>query len=109
MFIRSFVYADSKIEAESVFEDIVTYIKSNIKSRKYIKNEPYWKCDKMFVVEVEIGLNKYLNEVEINEFLKSISNKWLTFGNPINEIVVSDATEDCILEKNNVSMINIFI
>ncbi len=53
MFIRSFVYADSKIEAESIFEDIVIYIESNIKSRSDIqsKNKRY-KYIYIFVMNV---------------------------------------------------------
>lgn len=108
MFIRAYIYSCSSLESKNTFEELIKSINEKIKIKKFIKNELYWKDDSMYVVEVEIEFYEKLDEKNLKYFLNNISNKWLTFGNPIDEFLTSETMENCKILINNISMINVF-
>lgn len=108
MLIRLFAYASNKGEAKHIFESIIIDIENNIVHKKYTKNEPYWKMEGIYEVEVNIELTRDFNELKRDEFLKSISDKWLAFGEPIEEVLASNTNKDCKYIKSGIKMINIF-
>ena len=54
MFIRAFIYSNSKDEAQNIFESIIESVKDSIKNKEYIENKKYGyelekvKCMDMF-------------------------------------------------------------
>lgn len=60
----------------------------------------------MSVAEIRLELFNQLQGEKREEFLNSISNKWLYFGDE--EVLSSDTMENCKLNYDNLEMINIF-
>lgn len=108
MLFRVFEYSKNQHEAKLIFEHIISEIQNSIISKEYKKIEPYWKVEGIHIVEVLIKLNKSFNKNQHEEFLRSISDKWISYGDPVNEIIASETTEGCNYIKKDVSMINIF-
>lgn len=108
MLFRLFAYSNDEVEAKSVFESIINDIESSIVYKEYKKIEPYWKIEGIYVVTVRIELHNDFEGENKEDFLKSISDKWITFGNPIDEVLASETTEGCNFIKKGVNMINIF-
>lgn len=108
MLVRLFAYSNSKDAAKKFFNSIINNIESSIVNKEYKRIEPYWKIEGVFVIEVNIELNKDFNEKNKEEFLNSIADRWIMFGNPINEVLASETTDGCNYIKKGVSMINIF-
>ena len=108
MYIRLFAISCNKDEAIHIFNNVISEIKNNnIRSQEIVKNEPYWKIDGVYVVEVDLELASSFSNEQIEVFLYSIADKWVFFGNPINEALASDTTEGCNYLKNGIKMINI--
>lgn len=108
MFIRAFIYSNSKDEAQDIFESIIESVKDSIKNKEYIENKPYWKIEGIYVVEVKILFDNKFNKSYNDKLLKSICDKWITYGNPIEEVLACDDNEGCNFIKNGLKMINIF-
>ena len=49
MFIRAFIYSNSKDEAQNIFESIIESVKDSIKNKEYIENKPYWKIEGIYL------------------------------------------------------------
>ncbi|WP_238917732.1 hypothetical protein [Clostridium sp. YIM B02555] len=107
MLIRLFAYSNNEVQAKNIFDSITSSINSSIVFKEYKKIEPYWKIEGIYLIEVRIELDKYFKEESMEEFLKSIADKWIVFGNPIEEVLASEATEGCNYIKKGVNMINI--
>ncbi|MEG1003282.1 MAG: hypothetical protein RSF37_07730 [Clostridium sp.] len=107
MFIRTYVYSNDKINARKIVEEFLNVIKKEIKTKKYIKNEIYWKDNNMYIIEVEIDFYNNLDKRKLGYFLKDISDKWIVFGRPIDEFLTSQKIEKSNL-SSKVNMINIF-
>lgn len=108
LFIRAFIYSNSKDEAQDIFESIIESVKDSIKNKEYIENKPYWKIEGIYVVEVKILFDNKFNKSYNDKLLKSICDKWITYGNPIEEVLACDDNEGCNFIKNGLKMINIF-
>ncbi|MCH1627034.1 hypothetical protein [Fredinandcohnia quinoae] len=62
-----------------------------------------------YVVEIDLSLLEGINEVELKGVLMSISDKWLKFGIPTNELLASEAIEGCSYILNGINMVNIHL
>ncbi|WP_252232786.1 hypothetical protein [Clostridium sp. ZBS15] len=109
MFIRLFVYANNEINAKEISENIISNIESFIVEKKYIKIETYWKIEQIYIIELSIELNKEINTEAWINFLKRISDKWEFYGDPIDEILISESLNGCDYIRKDISMINIFL
>ncbi|MCC3866455.1 hypothetical protein K0040_19760 [Terrisporobacter petrolearius] len=107
MFIRAFIYSNSDDEAQNIFESLIESVKDGIKNKEYIENKPYWKIEGIYVVEVKILFDNKFNKNYNDKLLESICDKWITFGNPIEEVLAYD-DDECNFIKNGLKMINIF-
>jgi hypothetical protein len=109
MYIRLFANSQTEGEALSVFENVISYITNIIKCKEIKKIEPYWKIEGVYEIGAEIELNEDLKGDYLKGFLNSISDKWIFYGNPANEVLASDSTESCTYLKVGVKMINILL
>ena len=109
MFIRLFAECDDKETALDIYRDVMDGMKDNVVNEEIIEVKPYWKIEGIFVVEAEMNLKRELNDEELNQFLASISDKWLRFGEPADEFLASVTTEGCKYMKKGVYMINIHL
>lgn len=109
MLFRVFEYSNNQDEAKLIFESVISEIQNSIISKEYKKIEPYWKIEGIYVVEVSIKLDKSFNRDKYEKFLKSISDKWISYGDPVDEIIASETIEDCNYTKEEINMINIFL
>lgn len=107
MFIRLFAECDDKETALDIYRDVMGGMKENVENEEIVDVKPYWKMKGIFVVEAEMDLKRELNDEELNHFLASISDKWLRFGDPTDELLASVTTEGCNYMKKGVYMINI--
>ena len=108
MLFRFFLYSKDKIKSQYICEDILKPISQHIIDEKYNVIEPYWKYDDMYQVEMNIKLDININHSDFRKFLSSISDKWELFGDPPDEILISEKMHDCHFIADNVSLINIF-
>lgn len=108
MFMRVFVEADNSETAAKMVEDICAILQKEIEVVEIVKNEPYWKMQGVYVLETKIDFRGELSTSTLNEFLTAISDKWLFFGDPVNEALASDANQDCNYIKKGLKMINLF-
>jgi hypothetical protein len=108
MFIRLFIQTENLDEAKNLFLDSMSTLSNKVQEYNFKKIEPYWKMEDLTVVEVEVILASKISEAERERFLSSISNKWIYFGNPLDEALSSKNTEGCTFLKNGIEMINIF-
>jgi hypothetical protein len=110
MFIKMFINADTEDESMKIVEDILSPLNIYFKRTNKIKLEPYWKIKDMYSIDVDIDLNVNILEKErLETFLKTIANKWISYGKPINEILISRNNNDIIIYHEKVEMINIYI
>lgn len=109
MLIRSYLYTQDKNESFSIIENAISVFKGNFTNYTILKNEPYWKDPNLFVVEVKLSTYTSFSIEDIEEGLRSIADKWLYFGNPVDEALASDTMEGCRFLITGVKMINIFI
>ena len=108
MFIRLFAECDDKETALDIYRDVMSGMKECVENEE-IDVKPYWKMKGIFVVEAEVDLKRELCEEELNQFLESVSDKWLRFGDPTDEFLASVTTEGCNYMKKGVYMINIHL
>lgn len=108
MRVRIFINAATEDEVTKVYEKFIDLTKSNIKSEKVIKVEPYWKFEDMFIIETDILLNCDISSDRFDELLQKISDKWSFFGIPVNEALASATTKGCRYIMDKVEMVNIF-
>lgn len=108
MFIRMFLYAKTKEEAINLSNSILLNLDIQIDRKKIVELEPYWKIDGIYEIGIEIILkNKSISKKILENFLKSLSNKWLSYGEPIYEILVTRNLDNTILTNKKIEMISI--
>lgn len=107
MYIRLFANTSNSDEALSILSDALHDIKDIIETQEIVKSEPYWKVEEVYVVETEITLREQLQTEKLKHFLYGIADKWISYGEPINEAVASETTKDCNFIMKGVNMINI--
>lgn len=108
MFIRLFTHSSNEEESKKILNEIIDKELQYIDKIEYVTIEPYWKLDGIYIVEVNVNLIVEFNEEKIKDFLQSISDKWIYFGNPLEEALASETTEGCNYIKDGINMINIF-
>lgn len=107
MLIKIFINADTEVKAIKVYNEFIEKIGNFIEEEKNIKIEPYWKYDDMYVIETIIILTCTPNDMQFQEFLHKISDKWQFFGLPIDEALASINSDGCSYMINGINMINI--
>jgi hypothetical protein len=105
MLIRLFIKTTSNEQAMIVAENLLSLINDDIEY-KDINTKPYWKFVDMTIAEIQLELFNQLQGEKREEFLNSISNRWLCFGDE--ELLSSDTMENCKLNYDDLKMINIF-
>ncbi|QVK17664.1 hypothetical protein KHQ81_12540 [Mycoplasmatota bacterium] len=109
MYIRMFTYSKNEYEAKNIFKNMIVDIQYYIKLLKYEKIEKYYKFDNSFLIEVTIELSEEFNQKKAEDFFKSISDFWIMFGQPIDNILASKTTIGCNYMKFDIEMINIYL
>ncbi|MHA2960490.1 hypothetical protein [Priestia megaterium] len=109
MFVRLYVTAQNETEAKENLKVVLEKIKQILVKTNVEKLEPYWKFDDIYVVELNLIVKKDLSLNELNTLLKTISDKWQCYGEPINEFLASKTTEGCNYILKGVEMINIYL
>lgn len=109
MFIRLFAYADSECSAKIVANNTLNSISKSINSMEYVTCEPYWKMDGVYKIEMKVVLEDQLTDSQFHDFMDDVSDKWLFYGSPTDELLASDTTEGCNYIKRGVSLINVFL
>ena len=107
MIIRLFAFATNDNEARLVIDNVLDSINQNIERTEYLSCEPYWKIEGVYAVELKISFKNEISEINIENWLNDISDKWLLFGSPTNEFLASITTKDCNFIKDGIYMINI--
>ncbi|GIO86793.1 hypothetical protein J25TS5_37250 [Paenibacillus faecis] len=109
MFIRLFVNTNNIEEANVTLEKVTSVLKEKIKGKEIVKIIPYWKIEDVYVVEVNLDFYEGISDDDIYKKLQGITNKWTTFGNPVNELMASVDMDDCIINIDKIRMINIHL
>lgn len=109
MFIRLFAYAIDETKAKMVLDDVIKAIKFDIEGIDYLKCEPYWKMDGIYEMELKITLKRKLSDTEFNAFLENVSDRWMLFGTPPDEMLTSITMEGCSYIKNGVYLLNVLM
>lgn len=107
MFVRLFAACDDGEAALDIYRDALAGMKEYVENENIIDVKPYWKMKGIFVVEAELHLKKEWNGQKLNQFMSSISDTWLRFGDPADELLASVTAEGCTGMKRGVYMINI--
>jgi hypothetical protein len=109
MFVRMYVNAINEEVALGFAQKFVNLFDSFLKSISDQVIEPYWKLKGVYQIEIEMQLYREINEKEIKKVLSTIGDNWLTFGDPVNELLISDTTDNCDIKLSDVKMINIHL
>ncbi len=108
MFIKAFLYANTEDESMKIITDILSPLNIEIGKTK-IELEPYWKINGIYSVDVYVDSDVSILQKEVLEkFLKTIANKWISYGEPINEILISRNDKDIVINNEKIEMINIY-
>ena len=102
MFIRLFAYAINEIKAKNVLDDVLKAIELDLERIDFLICEPYWKMDGIYEMELKISLKRELSDTELNTFLENISDRWMLFGTPPDEMLASITMEGCNYIKKGV-------
>lgn len=105
MFIRLFIKTTDEDKVEIVIKYLMSCINEDNIKYKDIKTELYWKFEDTTVVEVQLELYKPLEDKAKDDFLNSISNRWIYFGEE--EVLSCVTMEGCRL-SHDLEMVNIF-
>ncbi|AKP76789.1 hypothetical protein ABE036_03275 [Priestia aryabhattai] len=109
MFVRLYVTAKNKTEAEKDLKFFLEKINQILVKANVERLEPYWKFDDVYVVELNLIVKKDLSLNELTQLLETISDKWQYYGDPINEFLASKTAEGCNYILKGVEMINIYL
>lgn len=107
MVIRLFAQTQNQDEARKLLLDVIEILSEKIKEYSFVKCEPYWKMEGITEVEAKIDFVDELRNDERERFFMSISDKWLYFGNPIEEALASKTTDGCKNLMKGIEMINV--
>jgi len=105
MIVKFFVEANDKEEAQRRFDLDLLVIKENINLKEPIKIVPYWKDEKIYIIEV-IG---ELFHNTLQKILDYFCDRWQEFGEPVDELLASKNDEKCLYMKEGYVFINIFL
>ncbi|WP_313563417.1 hypothetical protein [Ruminiclostridium cellobioparum] len=110
MYIRLIAISADEKEAAQILDSVLKEIQKSIINKEIRLLEPYWKIEGRYEIEANINLDfdSNFSNNRIQTFLNSISDKWIMYGSPVNEVLASQTTEGCNILKNGVSLINIF-
>ena len=109
VFIKAFLYANTEDESMKIITDILSPLNIEIGKTK-IELEPYWKINGIYSIDVYVDLDvSILPKEMLEKFLKTIANKWISYGEPINEILISRNDIDIVIYNEKIEMINIHI
>ena len=104
-----FLYSESKEEAVGICNSILSDIDLYIEERKIVDISPYWKIEGIFQIELNVVLkNNDINSEDWEGFLKTLSNIWLNYGEPTDEILITRKLDESIIYNEKIEMINIF-
>ena len=104
MFVRLFIKTINKDNAIEVVREVLSHINEDNIKCKDINIEPYWKYKDVTVAEIKLELYRPLSSNDRDNFLNSISNKWIYFDE---EVLSSDSMDNCKLNYN-LEMVTIF-
>lgn len=108
MFIRMFLYADDDIQSLKKSNLLLTKLSKFILSIEVLDNVRYWKVKGIYVIELNIEMvESAMNKQRFLQFLKSLSDKWQVYGEPVEEILISRSLEGYTYIHEDVEMINI--
>ena len=71
---------------------------------EYKKFEPYWKYDDMYEIEFEVSFSDDYTQVQFDNFIYSISDKWIDSGY---SVIASEMAEGCTYIKDGIGLIEI--
>ena len=109
VFIKAFLYANTKDESMKIITDILSPLNIEMGKTK-IELEPYWKINGIYSIDVYVDLDASILQKEMLEkFLKTIANKWISYGEPVDEILISRNDKDIIIYNEKIEMIIIYI
>ena len=108
MLIRMFVKSSNLDESKKVCDDILNGLEKYICEKRYLSNKLYWKMDSVLTVEINLKLKEKISVGELEKFLSLISDKWKTYGNPINEVLISNTMHECNMKRSEIVMLNMF-
>lgn len=110
MFVRMFLYADTKEEALRISDDVLRNLDARIDRKTVVESEPYWKMEGVYQIGTALRLKQsVISKAVMRMFLKSLSNIWLTYGEPVDEFLVTRNLEHAVLTNEKVEMVLIFI
>lgn len=105
-----YVYATSEEESKIVCKNILEELNMYIAKIKIMYNIPYWKIEGIYEMSIQIeALIDLIKEDKWIEFLNNITDKWVEYGDPVNEILISRNLEGCNFIRDDVEMINMFL
>ncbi|WP_312475739.1 hypothetical protein [Neobacillus sp.] len=102
MFIRAFIQAKTKIEAETHLKALIV-LAEKVHLKLGVTNfEPYWKYDDSFQMELN-GTNP--TGEQLSKFLGGIATRWSSFSD---SYLASKTLEGCNILLGNFDFIEIF-
>ncbi|MDM5335109.1 hypothetical protein QUF56_18080 [Ureibacillus composti] len=102
MFIRTFIQAKTRKEAEIYLKNLLDFAETLNLKLKILNLEPYWKFDDSFQVEIN-GIDP--TDEQLSKLLKGIASKWDGFPD---SFLASKTLEGCTIFLDNVEFIEIF-
>ncbi len=106
MFLKFFIYADSKEEAHAIYNECMEDMTYFIVEIQEFEVKQYWKFSDMYVVKALLKLD--ITEDSFFCFLQSISDDWAHYGLPVINLLASETSPDCNYIKEKISMVTIF-
>lgn len=100
------MFSEEKDDAYTIVENSLKIMNEIIIEQKYISIEPYWKIEKMYVVEIDLIIRDNYKYMIL--FLNSISDCWIRFGDPTDELLASQSGGKCYIKNDKIRLINIF-
>lgn len=109
MFIRLYLNAKNKDAAQHALNKFLQILKPIVENNKLLKIEPYWKIENIYVVEIDVINTKNYTKTKLNELLREISDNWIEFDDPVNELLASSTGDSCNFILPEFNMINIYL
>jgi hypothetical protein len=106
IFVRMYVYAKDAIDISNNFLSIFNSITRSVSDQNF---DPYWKFEDMYVIELKMQLLMDQNSKAFNDKLLIVAENWITFDDPVIELLASDTDKNCKIKIHGVNMINIHL
>ncbi|WP_338751109.1 hypothetical protein [Bacillus sp. FJAT-52991] len=107
MFIRLYLNAKNKDQAQHSINKFLKIFEPITESEQLLKVEPYWKIENIYVAEIDIIPQENYTSKSLNEILYEISDHWIEFGDPVNELLASATDDNCKFIIPEFNMVNI--